>query len=49
MDKETEEAIKKIANFLDTIKRLYIVAFILGLSLFLIIGIPLLSKFMRWG
>lgn len=49
MDKETEEAIKKIANFLDSIKRLYIVAFILSVSVFLIIGMPLLLKLMRWS
>ncbi len=49
MNKETEESIKKIADFLDTFKRLYIVACILGISGVLVIGIPVLLKFMRWG
>jgi hypothetical protein len=49
MNKETEEAIIKIANFPDTIKRLYIAAFILGLSGVIIIGGFLLLKIMKWS
>jgi|GEM_PF-1704843 hypothetical protein len=49
MNQETEKAIRKIANFPDTIKRLYIYAFILGLSGVIIIGGFLLLKLMKWS